>query len=128
MISSKNLAEAIYKISSKSKKDDDIILNSILDYVKSYKLESLLPKTLIYLEDKIKKEKKWNTFLIESRYPLNLEMLEKIKVKLKIEKETDSEKIEKKEIIGGFKATYQGIIYDGSLQNQLQLLKNSLIK
>ena len=52
MISSKNLANAIYEISKTSKKDEEVIVLAILDYVKKYKLEALLPKAISYLENK----------------------------------------------------------------------------
>jgi len=128
MISSKNLAEAIYKISLESKKDNKVIVEAILIYIQKYKLESLLPKTLVYLEDKLKKDLNWNTFFLESRFSLKNELIDDIKNKLKVNKTANVLLNKNENLIGGFRATYQGIIYDASIKNQLQLLKNYLIK
>jgi len=128
MISSKNLADAIYQISLSSKKDSSVISEAIFSYVKNYRLEFLLPKAIVYLEDKIKKESIWNTFFLESRFTLSGEIVKNIKNKLNA---TDAQEVvikENTDLIGGFMATYKGIIYDASIKNQLQLLKNSLIK
>ena len=128
MISSKNLAEAIYEISTTSKNDPDILSSAILDYVKSYRLESLLPKAIMYIEDKIKKQHIWKTFYIESKFDLSNEILNKIKNKLNANQPKYVVTQKNDEIIGGFVATYQGMIYDASIKNQLQLLKKILTK
>lgn len=128
MISSKNLAEAIYEISTTSKSDPDILSSAILDHIKIYRLESLLPKAIMYIEDKIKKQHIWKTFYIESRFDLSNETLNKIKIKLNADQPKYVITEKNDEIIGGFVATYQGIIYDASIKNQLQLLKKILTK
>lgn len=128
MVSSKNLANAIYRISLESKKSDSDISNAIFSYIKKYKLESLLPKVLMYLEDKVEKNNKWNTLSVLSGIEIEdnivKEIIEKINASeaKKIKREVD------KDLIGGFVATYKGIIYDASIKNQLQLLRNSLTK
>lgn len=128
MISSKNLAEAIYKISKEENINNSNLLNAIESYIKEYKLESLIPNTILYLEDKIKKELKWNTFSLEYGIEINKEIEEKIKEKINATKSKKTESCLNKNLIGGFVATYQGTIYDASVKNQLQLLKNELLK
>ncbi|MDD3662643.1 MAG: F0F1 ATP synthase subunit delta [Candidatus Pacebacteria bacterium] len=128
MISSKNLAIAIYEISKDSNGKEEAITNSILTYIKNYKLESLLPKVIEFLENKIKKESEWNTLSIKSEISIDESIKNNIKIKLKA---TEAQKIENKVeegLIGGFVATYKGVIYDASIYNQLQLLRESLIK
>jgi len=128
MISSKNLANAIYEISTTSKKDEGIIVSAVLDYVKKFKLEALLPKALMYLENKNKKDTEWNTLSIGSKIQINNEIVEKIKSKLNAIDTKNIKSEIKEELIGGFTATYKGVIYDASIKNQLKLLRNALTK
>lgn len=128
MISSKNLADAIYEISLQSKQDNGVLIAVILDYIKEYKLESLLPEIIIYLEDKLNKKLKWNTLAIKSGIEISEEIKQKIKSRLDA---NDAENITStldKNLIGGFTATYKGVIYDASIKNQLELLRNALTK
>lgn len=128
MISSKNLANAIYEISKTSKKDKEVIVLAILDYVKKYKLEALLPKAISYLENKSQKDSTWDTLSIESKIHIDNEIIEKIKIKLNAIKAQKVKNEIKEELIGGFTATYKGVIYDASIKNQLKLLRNVLTK
>jgi len=128
MISSKNLAEAIYKISMDKGINQSTLLSSVESYIKEYKLEPLLPNTIMYLEDKIKKDSNWNTFSLEYGLEISQEIENKIKEKIKATDSKITNKTENKDLIGGFVATYKGIIYDASIKNQLILLKNELLK
>jgi len=128
MISSKNLADAIYKISSDSKGNDSLIVESILSYVKDYKLESILPKAIARLEDKIKKKLTWNTLFIKSGLDIDDTIVNKIKNKLKAETAKNIIKKTDENLISGFIGTYKGVIYDASIKNKLQLLRNTLTK
>ena len=128
MISSKNLADAIYSISLNQKQSDVVVFDAILSYVKKYKLESLLPKAVMYLEDKVAKDLKWNTLSIKSGIAISEDIVRDIIKKIKAETAKNIIKKEDKELIGGFVATYKGMIYDASISNQLQLLRNSLTK
>jgi F0F1-type ATP synthase delta subunit len=128
MISSKNLAKAIYEISIKHKQNDAMVLEAIMSYVEKYKLHSLLPKVIIYLEDKVNKNTKWNTLEVETGLEIENYLIEKIKQELKAEKAEKTTRNINKKLIGGFVASYRGFIYDASMYNQLQLLKKSLTK
>jgi F0F1-type ATP synthase delta subunit len=128
MISSKNLADAIYSISLDHKKDDAILIDAIISYVKKYKLESLLPKALIYLEDKASKELGWNTLSILSRINIDKVTSDSIVKKIKADGAKNIKNGIDESLIGVFTATYKGVIYDASIKNQLQLLRNSLTK
>lgn len=128
MISSKNLSDSIYKLSKdKSLKKDDV-LNAILDYIKTYKLESLLKQTVKHLENKEKKDLIWDTLNIESGLAIDDSIVNDIKNKLNAKEAGRTENKIKKDLIGGFRATYRGVIYDASIKNQLQLLRNTLTK
>jgi F0F1-type ATP synthase delta subunit len=128
MISSKNLAEAIYSISQENRHNNSIIIEEVLSYIKKYKLESLIPKVICYLEDKVNKNSKWNTLNIETNLKIEDDLLNKISRKLNAENAKFISTNINGKLIGGFVATYKGIIYDASIYNQLQLLKKSLTK
>lgn len=128
MISSKNLADAIYSISLNQKQDNVVVFDAILSYVKKYKLESLLPKVVMYLENRINKDLKWNTLSIKSGISIDEDTVSKIVEKIQAKEAKNTTNTLDKKLIGGFIATYKGVIYDASISNQLQLLKNSLTK
>jgi F0F1-type ATP synthase delta subunit len=128
MISSKNLASAIYEISLDSDKSEKEITEAVLSYIKGYKLESILPKVIMRLEDKHKKDLSWNTLIVESSFGVDDYTIDQIKSRLEAkEAKRIVQKVEKN-LIGGFVATYKGVIYDASLRNKLQLLRNTLTK
>lgn len=128
MISSKNLADAIYSISLNQKQNDVVVFDAILSYIQKYKLESLLPKAVMYLEDKLNKNIKWNTLSVKSGIDIDDSIVKEIIRKIKAEEAKSITKNVDKNLIGGFIATYKGVIYDASISNQLQLLRNSLTK
>lgn len=128
MISSKNLANAIYQISIDESLNQKDILNGILLYVKENRLESLLPKAIYHLEKRLEKDFVWNTLKIQSGFDLDLELVQSIAKKLNVKDGANIEKEIDKDLIGGFVATHKGVIYDISLKNQLELLRQVLIK
>lgn len=128
MISSKNLAEAIYKISLDESLSTDKVVEKSMDYIKENKLEALLPKTINHLEEKAKKQKIWNTFSIISGKKINEDIVNDIKKRLDANNATNTLNTVDEDLIGGFVATYKGTIYDASLKNQLQLLRTVLTK
>lgn len=128
MISSKHLAEAIYKIANDKSLSKSGVVNAVFDYVKSYKLEALLPKVINHLEDRADKESAWDTLDIESGLPIDESTITEIKKRLHTSDAKHTDTKVNSDLIGGFVATYKGQIYDASIKNQLQLLKKSLTK
>lgn len=128
MISSKQLAEAIYKIAKDESLKKSEMQKAVLEYIHTYKLESLVPNTIKHLEDRQKKDDLWNTLNIESAILLDSSIVKKIEDKLDIKNPSSVKKEVNESLIGGFRATHGGRIYDASLKNQLHLLKNTLTK
>jgi F0F1-type ATP synthase delta subunit len=125
MISSKNLARALYKI-SKERVSSEKIVSALLFYLEKHRLLSLLPQTLKHLIGFKKNEKEFNSLEIISGLPIDEEITTEIKKILKTEiSSVVKQKIER-ELIGGFIATYKGFIYDASIKNQLNLIKTKL--
>lgn len=128
MISSKHLADAIYKLSldkSLNKKD---LVDKVFEYVKAYKLEAILPKAIMHLEEKLRKDKEWNTFAVSSGRVIDESLVHDIRKKLDAGEASEIKKEVDEDLIGGFVATYKGVIYDASLKNQLRLLRQVLTK
>src|SRR5690606_667078 len=128
MVSSKNLAKALYKLSSEENKSSDVVSNAFLKYIDEYNLKALLPQIVNYLEEFNRMNKEFNTLNISTGYTMEDKIIEDIKSMIKVSDKDIVNIKEESELIGGFTATYQGIIYDASIRNQLQLLKQKLIK
>jgi len=127
MISSKNLAQALYKLSTESVPTEKLML-ALYNYLEKHHLLALLPATLKHLERLQKNNLKFNSLKVISSLPIDDEILTEIKTLLTVNKSALIEKLDDRELIGGFVATYQGFIYDASLKNQLNLLKSKLIE
>lgn len=128
MITSKNLAKALYLLSTRENISSADITASFFKYIDEYKLESLLPETLKYLEDLNSKDKAFSTLQIDFGCDISGEILNKIKSTIGVDSNSTVVTKEDADLIGGFVATYKGMIYDASIRNQLQLLKQELIK
>lgn len=127
MVSSKDLAKALYKISKEENQKPRDILDSFFKYIDDYKLQSLLPKVLKYLEEFYKTDSEFNSLQIKVSHQIDDELTQKICNVINTQT-SDIRIIEDKELIGGFIANHKGFIYDASIKNQLQLLKQQLIK
>lgn len=127
MISSKHLAQALYQL-SKETTDTERIVRAFLEYLEKYKLQALLGGTLRHLERIQSNQEKFNYLEIVSGLPIDKEITEEIKTKLKVDIHSKTEKKIDGALIGGFIATYKGFIYDASLKKQLYLLRTKLIE
>lgn len=125
MISSKNLAKALYKI-SKEETSSEKIVSALLFYLEKHQLISLLPQTIKHLIGFKKNETEFNSLEIISGLPIDEEITMEIKKILNSETNSLVKKKTDKELIGGFIATYKGFIYDASIKNQLNLIKTKL--
>lgn len=125
MISSKQLAEAIYKL-SKEGISADKITEFLFPYLRKYNMTSILPKIIQRLDNFEKKERLFNTLEIKSGLPIDSDITKEIGQILGAEENSPVEKKTDPELLGGFTATYKGFLYDASLRNQLNLLKAKL--
>ncbi len=123
MIKSKHLALVLHEI---IEKNDSSLEEKFFNFIKLQKLESQLPNILYRLEKILKKEDEKNKIQIEAPHDVSPETLENIKDFLKVKKE-NTFKINK-ELIAGFRARWEGQIYDASFKTSLEKFKNSIIK
>ncbi len=116
-------------MSHNSSLSPDKIWGAFSQFVDEYKLHALLPRTLEYLEAYNKIEISWNTADVTlGIMDEDKNLVSEILKKLDISKTNNVSVKEDKSLIAGFIVKHQGLIYDGSIKSQLQLLKQNLIK
>jgi F0F1-type ATP synthase delta subunit len=106
---------ATYLISGKITLDDVVVL------LTKYKLLTLLPSVKQALVQMSTSVQKHQTMTIESPFSLSDQSLQKIKGMTK-NPEAPHRVVINKNILAGFKATYQGIMYDGSAERIIKQL------
>jgi len=124
MIKSKQLAKAIFELSKEKTENLDA---KFFDFVEKKKLQAQLPSVLYHLEKLIDLEQEKNGIQIEVAHEIKTETVKKIKSFLDAEDMPEIIKT-KKELIAGFRAKWNGKIYDASVKNSLKKLEEIIIK
>ncbi len=106
---------ASYLILGKVTLDDVVVL------LTKYKLLTLLPSIRQALQQMSSGVEKNATITIETPFPLSIASIQKIKEMTKSHK-APHKIIINKNILAGFKATYHGIMYDGSAERIIRQL------
>ncbi len=88
----------------------------ILSLVQRYKLESLLPAVIVYLEKLSTQESNRNMVVVESAFPLSENS--KLSIEKMIKMKIDEQKVDSK-LIAGFKIYTRDHIVDASLDTLL---------
>ncbi len=129
MIRSQELAEAFFILlkQTESKKIGSVF-EAFVSYLEENNLLAQLETVVRYLESYIQKENDFNTLFIDTAFPLNEEMVEKIKAFIKVSSKVSVQTKVNPKLIGGFKATHQGVVTDASIAYNLQVLKSRLTK
>lgn len=127
MISSKQLGQALYHLINENTHSIDVVSDAFVEYVKTHKLESLVPRVLEYLEIALKKDAAFNTLEISSGLPIDKKISEKIVEILKAPANAKTKIKVDSELIGGFVASFRGFEYDASIKNQLKHLHTKLL-
>jgi F0F1-type ATP synthase delta subunit len=124
MIKSKQLAKAIFELSQDKVEKLDA---KFFDFIQKKNLLAQLPSVLYHLEKIIELDKEKKGIQIETAHEISQETTKHIKTFLKAEDLSEVIKI-KKELIGGFRAKWDGKIYDASIKNGLKKLEEVIIK
>lgn len=124
MISSKVLAQTLLKI-SKSKNSEKAI-KVFFEYLEKKNFLALLPQIKKHLKRKEEESSQTQTLIISTKHDLSSAEVKKIISLVGAKDNVVTEIIKDETIIGGFSATYQGNIYDGSLKNQITQLRTKL--
>lgn len=125
MVHSRILAKSFLDILGTSNAQQGI--DALIDYVVGHNLTGILPQTLEHIERMVEKARAGNTLEIYSRFPLEPQEIAQVQqitsaVDARVVQHTDNS------IIGGFSATHNGYVYDGSLKNQVTRLKSMLLQ
>jgi F0F1-type ATP synthase delta subunit len=127
VISSKKLAKALF-VSLLSGTAPTDLAKSFDKYLEMNHLRGLRPKVLEHLELELKDYENKNALLIKTSHEISPGIVKTIeKFTGKDEKDRTNLEIEES-LIGGFKAFYRGRVYDGSVKNYLQELREALAK
>lgn len=125
MKSPHSIAKSIYYLALKAEQKD--VLDSVLGYIKKRHMENILPRILFQLKNIDSRERKRHTAHVISAFDLEGKNLDKIKSLTSVSRSENVDLSLDKKYLGGFVVNYGGRIYDFSLKNRLNKLKESLI-
>ena len=124
MIKSKQLAKALYELGEEKAENIDA---KFFDFIEKRKLQAQLPSVLYHLEKIAELDREKKGIQIEVAHEIKNETIKHIKTFLKADHLPEVIK-NKKELIGGFRAKWNGMIYDSSIKTGLKKLEETIIK
>ncbi len=124
MIKSKQLAKAIYELAESKTEHLD---KKIMDFIESRNLKAQIPSVLYHLEKIMEMEEERKGIVIETAHEIHHETANKIRKFLDADHLKEVLKV-KKELIGGFRAKWNGQIYDSSIMTGLKKLEEAIIR
>ncbi|HNW71843.1 MAG TPA: F0F1 ATP synthase subunit delta [Candidatus Paceibacterota bacterium] len=122
MIKSKQLARALFELSEKKIENLDA---KFFDFIEKRNLQAQLPSVLYHFEKIIEQDREKKGIQIEVAHEIKNDTVNGIKKYLKAENLPEVVKI-KKELIGGFRAKWNGVIYDSSILTGLKKLEKNI--
>ena len=125
MITSRTLAHTVLELANKPKTDKYI--EAFFEYVQQNNLEGLLPQMREHLEYLLSQQEDHNVVYIRTPYNLNEKELTHIAKTIGSESAPIVQHLDET-VIGGFSATYQGNIYEGSIDHFIDKLNTKLIR
>lgn len=123
MIKSKQLAKALYDLSLEKVENLDV---KFFDFIERKNLKAQLPSVLYHFKKIAKLDNEKKSIQIEVAHDLKSDTVKQIKSFLKVDHLPEVIK-NKKELIGGFRAKWGGVIYDASISTSLKKLKETII-
>jgi len=123
MIKSKQLAQALFELSEEKVAGLDA---KFFDFIEKRKLKAQMPSILYHLEKIAELDKEKKGIQIEVAHSVKEDTVKQIKTFLKAEKLPEVIKI-KKELVAGFRAKWNGKIYDASILTGLKKLQETII-
>ena len=123
MIKSKQLAQALFELSREKVENVDA---KFFDFIEKRNLQAQLPSILFHLEKITLQDQEKKGIQIETAHEINDTTAKEIKTFLKAENLSEVKKI-KKELIAGFRAKWNGVVYDASISTGLKKLEEKII-
>jgi F0F1-type ATP synthase delta subunit len=128
MIGARDIAQTILFAEKSKDVDSKTLIRNTLAYLKKQNLTHLLPEVLRILEQHAAAEAERESVVIETSHKVSEKTLSEISDKVLSGAKEKPEQIVNEELIGGFVAKHNGVIYDASLKRKLELLKKELTK
>ena len=128
MITSKDIAQTILFAEKQGQTDTKKLVQNTLAYLKKQGSEHLIPEVLRILEQESAKEAERESVVIETSHEMSASTLKQIKDNLLAGATEKPEQVINEDLIGGFVAKHDGVIYDASLKKKLELLRKELVK
>lgn len=126
-ISSRKLAKVLF-VSLLSGTTPEKLAKGFEKYLQTNHLEGLVPKILEYLEIELKNHENKNVLLIQTSHEIASTVIKTIEEFAGKDTAHRTNVEIEESLIGGFKAFYKGRVYDGSVKNYLQELREALAK
>lgn len=123
MVDSRTLAQTVLELAAKE--DANKHLDTFIQYLKDNNLVALLPQVLAHIERITAQSAERQSLHIKSRYALSEAEIKHIQSVTGAIGSPVTQHIDES-ILGGFSASYNGNMYDGSLENQVTRLKDML--
>jgi F0F1-type ATP synthase delta subunit len=131
MIKSKQLAQALFELSNEKVENLDA---KFFDFLEKRNLKAQMPSVLYHLERITKLDLEKKGVQIETAHIISKDTVDKIKSFLD-RKVTNGKNVSgkpevlkiRKELVGGFRAKFDGVIYDASIMTGLKKLEESII-
>ena len=123
MIKSKQLAKALFELSEEKTEGLD---KKFFDFIEKRNLKAQIPSILYHFEKIIEQDREKKGIQIEVAHEIKHDTIKNIKTFLKADNLEEVIKI-KKELIGGFRAKFGGVIYDSSIMTGLKKLQETII-
>ncbi len=124
MATSEHLARVLEQLAKGDHADKKV--DSFFTYLSEKNLITLLPQILKHVVLRKEQQDNFNTLRIVSRYPLSEEQLGYVKEVVGAPDEIVLEKKVDEHMLGSFTASYQGSLYDGSLDHDVLAMRRAL--
>ncbi len=124
---SKNLAKALLRSLEAGKSPEDLA-NGLETYLQKNHLEGLRPKILENLALELRDHERKSSVSLKISHEIKKEAIKKIETLVKKDEKDKTLVSIDPELIGGFRAIYKGVLYDGSVKNYLKELRKVLMQ
>ncbi|MAQ77372.1 hypothetical protein CL684_02510 [Candidatus Campbellbacteria bacterium] len=125
MVNSQTLARTVLELQTKPEPEKHI--EAFINYLKENNLIGLLPQVIDHIGRITERQEETQTLHIASKHELSSHDIQTIQ-SITGASDAPVETHINKDIIGGFSASYEGYLYDGSLEHQVSRLKDMLLR
>ncbi|MDX1608155.1 MAG: F0F1 ATP synthase subunit delta [Candidatus Spechtbacterales bacterium] len=125
MLKTEDIAKALISLLEDDKKSAEEPADKFWEFAQRYNLEGRASGVLFHLEAELERQKEKNKAYITLAQPTSDEQVEKIKEIIGASN-TDTELVQDKNLIAGFRARYKDKMYEANVKNNIEKLKQVL--